>query len=138
METTDVTRQGLLEATTLSEILTTGLQIFDRVLAVTRAVEDGFAGSYAVLMAGTSAADGRDAMLFAPSLPEAAWRKPPPRMSARDAEAELTALAELCLVLAARFGDAVDIAALEADQDSCRYGSQYAREICGLLGRGGG
>jgi hypothetical protein len=84
-------------------------------------------------MAAASAADGRDAVLFAPSLP-------PHRTQAADAEdghgavgavaGELAGLSEL---LAARLDDAARIAPEPGDQAAGQAAARWARDIHALL-----
>jgi hypothetical protein len=87
----------------------------------------------AVVMAAASAADGRDAVLHAPSLP-------PHRLQAADAEEGHDAaepvtgmLAGLSELLAARLEGAASIAADPGDQAACLAAAQWARDIQSLL-----
>lgn len=88
-----------------------------------------------LLTAATCAADGRDAVLFAPSLP-------PRRNTAPLVEAEAQpgnvvevagAIVRLCDLLASRLAEAAAGAADHGDQAACHDAARYARQICDVL-----
>jgi hypothetical protein len=93
------------------------------------------------MMAGTSAADGRDAILFAPSLPpgqgsstpvaDDEW--PPGESAASIADAA----AGLCRLLTARLTEAWETAADPDDRAACADAVCCAESIHGLLGGSG-
>jgi len=87
----------------------------------------------AMVLAAASAADGRDAVSFAPSLP-------PHRTQAADVEdgrgaAEPVAdvLAGLSELLATRLDDAAHIAPDPDDQAACQAAARWARDIHAFL-----
>jgi hypothetical protein len=129
-----VVREHLDQASDLAAILDAACDAFESMLSVLRAHEDlGDPRFGAMVLAAASAADGRDAVLFAPSLP-------PHRLQAADAEeghdtAEPVAevLAGLSELLAARLDDAARIAVDPGDQAACQTAAQWARDIHALL-----
>ena len=89
-----------------------------------------------LLMAATCAADGRDAVLFAPSLP------PHRRHAAPSAETTpgpgsvgevAGAVAGLCELLASRLAEVAVGAADHGDQAACHDAARYARQIHDVL-----
>ncbi len=124
----------LRQASDLAAILDAAYDAFESMLSVLRAHEDPDDPTFgALVMAAASAADGRDAVLFAPSLP-------PHRRQAADAEeghdvAESVAdvLTGLSKFLAARLDDAARIAADPSDQAACQTAARWARDIHALL-----
>jgi hypothetical protein len=126
--------ERLQQASDLAAILDAANDAFESILSVLRAREDPDDPMFgAVVMAAASAADGRDAVLFAPSLP-------PHRLHRADAEERHDAvgaaaglLASLSELLAARLDDAVSIAADPGDQAACQAGARWARDIHALL-----
>ena len=129
-----VVREHLQQASDLAAILDAACNAFESMLLVLRAHEDPADPMFgALVMAAASAADGRDALLFAPSLP-------PHRLQAADIQEkhdamgavadELTGLSEL---LAARLDDAARIAPDPGDQAACQVAAQWARDIHALL-----
>ena len=127
-------RERLHQASDLAAILDAACHAFESMLSVLRAHEDpGDPMFGAVMMAAASAADGRDAVLFAPSLP-------PHRLHAADAErghdtAEPVAglLASLSELLAGRLDDAANITPDPGDRAACRAAARWARDIHALL-----
>ncbi|MGH3277234.1 MAG: hypothetical protein ACRDNZ_23255 [Streptosporangiaceae bacterium] len=120
---------GLLESAQL---------IFDDLLTEIHTHQDPDSPMFAAfMMAGASAADGRDAILFAPSLP---WPPlhPQPAGPQPDPANDLVGsdpseLAALCLFLAARLSHAAPVAADPGDRDACRDAARSARDIHDLL-----
>jgi hypothetical protein len=129
-----VVRERLHQASDLAAILDSACDAFESMLSVLRAHEDrGDPMFGAVMMAAASAADGRDAVLFAPSLP-------PHRLHAADAEERHDAvgaaaglLASLSELLAARLEDVARIAPDPGDQAACQAAARWARDIHALL-----
>ena len=127
-------RERLHQASDLAVILDAAYDAFESMLSVLRALEDpGDPMFGAVMMAAASAADGRDAILFAPSLP-------PHRLHRADAEeshdavgAAADLLASLSELLAARLDDAASIAPDPGDQTACQAAGRWARDIHALL-----
>jgi len=111
---------------------------FECVLAEAEAHEDPAIPLFpAFVLAATAAANGRDAVLRAPSLP---W---PPRDTGpgggqvggpgESAGAAARALAWLCQALICRLEAALRSAASSGDRDACRYAAGRARLIFDLL-----
>src|SRR5689334_22103335 len=129
-----VMRERLDRASDLAAILDTACDAFESMLSVLRAHEDpGDPMFGAVVLAAASAADGRDAVLFAPSLP-------PHRRHAAEADdgpgavgAVADMLAGLSELLAARLDDAARIAPDPGDQAACQAAARWARDIHSLL-----
>jgi len=87
----------------------------------------------ALVMAAASAADGRDALLFAPSLPPHPLRRADAEEGHDAAERVADVLAGLSELLAARLDDAASIAPDPRDQAACQAAAQWARDIHTLL-----
>jgi hypothetical protein len=127
-------RKRLDQASEVAAILDAAYDAFESTLSVLRAHEDpGDPMFGAVVMAAASAADGRDAVLSAPSLP-------PRALQAADAEEKHAAvepvadvLARLSELLAARLDDAGRIAPDPDDQAACQAAARWARDIHSLL-----
>ena len=132
--TTD--QERLRQATRLPEILDAAYGAFEHMLSVIRIREDP-AGPWfaAFVMAAASAADGRDAIAFAPALPrytlqaESDGQDRPPA----SAQAAAGALASLSELLAAQLESAAVAAVDPADQAACRNGARCARDVHSLL-----
>jgi hypothetical protein len=89
-----------------------------------------------LLMAATCAADGRDAVLFAPSLPPHRRNATPPAETdpGPDSVDEVaSAVAGLCELLASRLKEAAIGAADQGDQAACHDAVRYARQIHDVL-----
>jgi hypothetical protein len=118
---------GLLTATWIA---------FEDMIAEIEARQDPDSPMFeAFVMAGAFAADGRDAVLAAPSLP---W---PPQdcwpgggaPGPADETAAAGVLAALCQVLTSRLEAAAASGVIPADRDACRRGARCARAIGDLL-----
>jgi hypothetical protein len=138
MERIAVARTRLEQATDLPAILGAAHGAFEAMLPVIHAQEDRLGGGFAAfVMAAASAANGRDAIAFAPSLPPTA----PVAVEAigkgqhrPDTEAEAAAaLAGLSQVLVSRLADAASWAGLAADRVACSDAARYATEVWSLL-----
>ncbi len=134
-------RERLQHATDLPAILDAAYDTFEDMLTVIRAHEDPGDGMFpALVMAAGSAADGRDAILFAPSLPPhrlhtaAAVEEQAPAGIMEDA---VNALAHLSGLVASRLDDAARVAVDPGDRIACSDAAQWARDIHTLLTGGG-
>jgi hypothetical protein len=114
---------------------------FEQILTVIAGYEAATSTGMAItfLFAATQAANGRDAMLFAPSLPPVARRAPAPageqrRAHAQDIKATIAGLAEL---LAAGLGHTATTAASGPDRAACHAAAACATRIHYLLTRPG-
>ena len=130
-------RDHLEHAEGLTATLDAAHDAFENMLAVIRAHEDPDDDLFIPLvMAAASAADGRNALAFAPSLPP--HRLHPPAAGeersgagpAREITRQLVALSEL---LATRLTEAVDAAQDPADRAACTDAARSARDIHALL-----
>jgi hypothetical protein len=124
----------LRQADGLPAILAAAETAFSTLLTELRAREDPASPDFIpVMVAATAAADGRDAVLFAPSLP---WPAPPPDARADAATADpllAGSLPDLSLMLAARLDHATRAAPNPADRDACATAARSARQIYHLI-----
>jgi hypothetical protein len=128
--------QRVHAAAGLPEVLESAWRAFEYMLAEAEAHEDPATPLFpAFVLAATAAANGRDAVLLAPSLPWPPRDTPPgggqatrPQEPARPAA---RALASLCQALISR------LEASSADRDACRYAADRARAIYDLLAEAG-
>jgi hypothetical protein len=114
---------------------------FEQILTVIADYEQATSTGLALtfLFAATQAANGRDAMLFAPSLPPVARHAPAPageqrEQNARDIKTPIAGLADL---LARGLGHTAATAADGADRAACHDAAACATRICYLLTRPG-
>jgi hypothetical protein len=121
----------------LAAMLDAAHDAFEDMLSVIRAHEDPADGMFVPLvMAAASAADGRDAILFAPSLPphqlhpETAGEQSHEPGSMRATAGRLAVLSQL---LASRLTDAATSAPNPGDQAACTAAARSARDIHSLL-----
>jgi hypothetical protein len=112
---------------------------FEQILTVIARYEQATSTGMAItfLFAATQAANGRDAMLFAPSLPPVALHAPAPageqrQPGAQDIHATIAGLAGL---LAAGLGHTAATAASGADRAACHDAAACATRIHYLLTR---
>jgi len=129
--------QRVRAAAALPEMLESARQAFECMLAEAETHEDPATPLFpAFVLAATAAANGRDAVLLAPSLP---W---PPRDTlpgegqaggpGEPAQAA-RALASLSHALVCRLETAAGLTARSGDKDACRYAAGRARAIYDLL-----
>ncbi len=129
-------QERLRRASELAEILDTAYGAFEHMLSAMRICEDPADPLFIpFVMAAASAADGRDAIAFAPALPRYPLR---PEGDEQDcapgsAEAAAGALASLSRLLAAQLEGAADAAVDPADQTACENGARCAHDVHGLL-----
>jgi hypothetical protein len=133
----DATQQHLHEADGLAAVLDAAYGAFEGMLSVIYPVQDPASGLFtAFVMAAASAANGRNALALAPSLPgrpllatpakQQLWSGEPPE---RVAEVVTT----LSTLIAERLTQAAASAPDTDDQAACRNAAQSAHEICGML-----
>ena len=133
---------SLCDAGDLPDLLGAAYSAFDGVLLAIRGREDPATGMFAALVvSAASAAEGRDAIIRAPSLPMASpgratlvRRAGEPEPGIRDLAAGLAQLAGL---LAEKLAAAGQLPALESDRDACVQATQCAVHIRALLGGAG-
>jgi hypothetical protein len=132
--------ERLRQASGLAPVLGAAHEAFEAMLAAIRSHEDPTTGLFsAFIMAAALAADGRDAIAFAPSMPPVGSRdllddeadaRVPPESVAR-LVSDLSQLVRAQLTRSA--GQATD----PADQDACDQAARCAAGIHDLLARGG-
>ena len=105
---------------------------------ITRQQDHGGGAFAAFVMSGTAAANGRDALAAAPSLPPVSSGgpadtagQPAPDLPVQDAAAVLANLSQL---LSHRLTDASDHTAGLADRVACIQAAGHAAYLCSLLG----
>ena len=121
--------QALLAATDLPSLLAAAYETFEHILAALRSAEES-AGAMlpAFVMAAAAAANGRDAILTAPSLPRAGPQPPPPPIGGTPLSIADHA-ATLGLLLESRLATAAGT----ADGDAAGRAAGCARRIHQLL-----
>ena len=127
----DLRPQALLAAAAdLPSLLAAAYETFEHILAALRSAEES-AGAMlpAFVMAAAAAANGRDAILTAPSLPRAGPQPPPPPIGGTPLSIADHA-ATLGLLLESRLATA---AAGSADEDAAGRAAGCARRIHQLL-----
>ena len=125
-------QQQLEQAASLPQILDAAYDAFEQMLWEIDRYNRGTGPFFAALvMAAPAAADGRNALAVAPSLPPPSWHGPePPDFVGGDIAADLAELSER---VAARLDEAGGVARAEADLVACRNAARWAREVHGLL-----
>ncbi len=128
----------LESAKDLAAILSAACDAFEFMLPVMEDQQDPAGGAFTdFVMAATYAANGRDAVLFAPSLPagsasrSAVGRSPP-------ALAAAIALTQLSRLIAERLGEASLLSTDAADLKACAEGRRQASRIAAVMGRAAG
>jgi hypothetical protein len=134
--------QRVWAAAGLPEVLESAWCAFECMLLEAEAYEDPATPLFpAFVLAATAAANGRDAVLLAPSLPWPPRDTPPSRGQAdgpgEPPQAVARALASLCQAMLSRLERAAGSAASSADRDVCRYAADRARAIYDLLAGAG-
>jgi hypothetical protein len=132
-------RARLETADDLPAILDAAYEAFEDMLTVIEDHQDPAGGAFAAfVMSGAVAANGRDAVAGAPSLP--------PTPAARTAHSDVgaapgfggleaaAAVAVLCLLLVSRLDAAAGLAGNVADRTACALAARHAASVCSLLG----
>jgi len=127
--------EHLGQARGLPAVLDAACDAFEAILQVIGDYEDATATvCVPFLLAATHAANGRDAVLFAPSLPPRA--RHPPRATQEQERGSVAgisaATAGVSRLLAARLAHAAALAA-GADRGACHDAARHATQIHGLL-----
>jgi hypothetical protein len=136
MDTITAAGARLEHAARLPAILDAAYDAFEDMLPAIEAQQDpGSAAFTAFVMSGASAANGRDAIAAAPSLPAAARRvvtttSTPATVTAHQAAAALTGLSR---VLVSRLNAAAGLSADAGDRTACASAAHHAAAICSLL-----
>jgi len=130
-------RDQVEQADGLPAVLDAACEAFEEMLSVIRGHEDPSDGWFtAFVMSGTCAANGRDAVLFAPSLPPNRLHPPPAGTmmpGQGSAETIADAIASLSGLLATGLARAAGSAADPRDREACQRAAGYARDMQGLL-----
>jgi hypothetical protein len=138
MDPIEAARARLDQAAGLPAVLDAAYQAFEKMLPAIEDQEDPAGGAFvAFVMAGAAAANGRDAVAAAPSLPPAASGDLAGTAagSARGLPVEqAAALAGLGQLLARRLTGASDLSADIGDRIACAQAARHAASICTLLG----
>jgi len=139
MNRIDAARARLEHATGLPAVLDAAYDAFEDMLTAIEAHQDPSTGAFAAfVMAGAAAANGRNAVAAAPSLPPAPsgdlpGTEPGPSRGL-PAEAAPAVLAALSQLLASRLTKASDLPAGLGDRVACAQAARHAASICALLG----
>ena len=135
------TEERLRHAAGVAQILDAAYDAFEDMLLAIRACEDPASGSFAAfMMAAASAADGRDAIMFAPSLPPCRGIGAPAAhdevQAGESAESIADAVTGLSRLLVTRLLQARESSSDPGDRDACADAVCSAETIHGLLGGG--
>jgi hypothetical protein len=121
-------------ATGIRRILCAGYDAFEVMRAVLRHhQEDDQAAFAAFVLAGNAAANGRDCIAFAPSVPAAAPSASADVLDGASVTDVAVAVAALAGDVAARLAAAVPAATHPGDRAACEHAAAHAAEICDLL-----
>jgi hypothetical protein len=139
MDQIESARVRVEQAIGLPALLDSAYDAFEQMLTAITVQQDRGGGAFpAFVMSGTAAANGRDALAAAPSLPPASSgglagtaREPCGHLSA---ETAAFALASLSRLLSRRLTDASDHSADAGDRVACIQAARHAAYICSLLG----
>ena len=131
-------RRGLAQASGLPAVLSASFDAFAAMLALLREQEDRAGPGFAAFaLAAASAANGRDAIAFAPSLPSAGPGHATPASKVLHASPPAVSVAaelgELARVLASYLEDAAASAVDPGDRKTCQDGARHATAVSALL-----
>ena len=127
-------RSRLRKARSTAEVLDATYGAFTDMLGMIRRYEDGGGPFYAALVfAAAAAANGRDAMLFAPSMPPRPLHEQIATVVSGGSEAVAAELALLSDAVIRRLTAAAAIVVADGDRGACRDGVWFAREIHALV-----
>jgi len=136
MDTITAARARLEHATALPAILDAAYDAFEDMLPAIEAQQDpGSPAFTAFVMSGAPAANGRDAIAAAPSLPAVTHHvdttaRTLATVTAAQAAAALTGLSH---VLVSRLNAAAGLSANPGDRAACASAARHAAAICSLL-----
>jgi hypothetical protein len=136
MNPTPVILQLLEEARDVAETLTAAYDAFDEMLSAFDCYQNGPGAFYAALvMAGPAAADGRNTVGSAPSLPPPDRDRPRPPEPANEPTAQEVAdsVAAVAALAARKLRAAAAATTCGADRSACIEAAQYADEVRGLM-----
>ena len=137
MNRINAAHRRLQQASDLAAVLDAAYEAFEGMLSVIYPAQDPASGWFAAyVMAAASAANGRNALALAPSLP----RRPLLAVPAEEGlgpggrpERVAEAVAGLSHLVAGRLALAASGAPDTGDRDACGHAVRNARDICGLL-----
>ena len=130
----------LRQAGDLGAVLDAAHEAFEAMRAAIRSQENPASGLFAAfVMAAALAADGRDAVAFAPSMPPRRQPDMPGADGVRAGTAEEVSrgVAGLSGLVAVRLGQVAGQAAEPGDREACERAAQCARGVRDLLAGGG-
>jgi hypothetical protein len=140
MDQIESARVRLERATRLPAVLDAAYDAFEQLLWALEEQEDHGGGAFAAfVMSATAAANGRDALAAAPSLPlsgsgdlatAVAWSS-----SSLTVDAAAAVLAQLSQLLSGRLADASNQPGNVSDKLACAQAARHAASICSLLGQ---
>jgi hypothetical protein len=134
-------RNRVRQATDLAAVLDAAYEAFEQMLAVIHPVQDPASGLFAALvMAAASAANGRNALALAPSLPKRPLLVPRAGEGSTFSESPegvARMVAGLSRLVARRLAQAAASAPDTGDRATCQHAARSALDICGLLGDSG-
>lgn len=137
MDSISHARAQLDGARGLATTLDAALQGFEAILAVIRATQEDAGDAFAAfVLAAGAAADARDWLAAAPSLPlfsDSVRTLPLPMPTAQSIEQTAIVLVDLTASLTLRLTRAAKDAASPADEEACRQAAQQAAQITMLL-----
>ena len=137
MTRVDAVHHRLEQASDPPAVLDAAYEAFETMVSVIHPAQDPASGLFAALvMAAASAADGRNALALAPSLPGHPLRAVPaeqPPWSGEPPERVAKVVAGLSHLVAERLSQAATSAENTGDQAACRHAARSAQDICGLL-----
>ncbi len=130
-------RHRLQQASDLAAVLDAAYEAFEGMVSVIHPAQDPASGLFAAfVMAAASAANGRNALALAPSLPGHPLPPVPAEQqpgSGEPPERVAEAVAGLSHLVAERLAQAAACAPDTGDRAACRHAAHSARDICGLL-----
>jgi hypothetical protein len=131
-------RDRLHQARGLPSVLDAAYDAFEDILAVIGNYEQASTSTgmaIAFLLVATQAANGRDAVLFAPSLPPHGLHpgQAPGQLERGSADDIKAAVADLSKLLASRLACAAPAAAADGDRAACQDAARYARKVAALV-----
>lgn len=127
------TRQRLEQAEALAEVLDAAYDGFSEMLLAIRGYQESGRQFYAALvMAAAAAADGRDAVAAAPSLPPSSDHLIPVAAGGSNPSAVADLLVALSELIGSRLRGAVTACATPGDRQACSDGATYADEVRAL------
>ena len=137
MNRINAARRRLQQARDLAAVLDAAYEAFEGMLSVIHPAQDPASGWFAAyVMAAASAANGRNALALAPSLPRRPLLAVPAEQGSGPGERPerlAETVAGLSHLVAGRLASAAVGALDTGDRDACGHAARNALDICGLL-----